>query len=109
MYTIIETPIFTKMVDGILTDEERNALFVYIAHNPDAGDVVPESGGCRKVRWNIQGSGKSGGARIIYYNQLEDGFINLLLIYKKAKTENIPAHILKELQERARTLNHVKE
>lgn len=109
MYTIIETPIFTKMVDEILSEEERNEPSVYIAQNPDAGDIVQESGGCRKVRWNIPGSGKSKGVRIIYYNELENGYINLLIIYKKSETENIPAHILHKLQKKMKESKHGKK
>ncbi|ASK27513.1 transcriptional regulator [Neisseria chenwenguii] len=99
MYTIIETPIFTRLCDDILDEEERGELAVYLAEHPLSGDVVPKSGGCRKLRWQRRGLGKRGGARIIYFNRLENGEIHLLLIYAKAKNENIPAHILLKLRE----------
>lgn len=98
MKTIIETPIFSRMVVDILTEGERQALAAYLANNPSAGAVIPQSGGCRKMRWQKGGTGKRGGARVIYYNQLDSGVIYLLLIYSKAKTENIPSHILKQIK-----------
>jgi len=68
-----------------------------LAENPYAGDVVPGSGGVRKVRWGRKGQGKRGGIRIVYFIQLGNGLIWLLTLY--AKKENIPAHILKTLKE----------
>ena len=92
MFTIVETPLYIKMVDSLLTKEEQGELHTMISQNPDIGDVVPKSGGVRKVRFARQGGG-----RVIYYNRLENGKIFMLLVYAKAKTENIPAHILKDL------------
>lgn len=68
MYTICETPTFKKLVDELLSETERQELCVFIANNPEAGDVIPGSGGCRKLRWSRPGMGKRGGARVIYYN-----------------------------------------
>jgi hypothetical protein len=99
MYTIVETPIFTADAKSILTEDERGALCARIADAPLAGDVVPGSGGCRKMRWQLPGRGKSGGARVIYYNQLGNGIIWLLVIYAKAVRGNIPAHLLKAIKE----------
>lgn len=66
---------------------------------PLAGDVIPDSGGCRKVRAALAGHGKRGGVRVIYYNLLDDGTIWLLTIYGKGAQENIPAHTLKAIKE----------
>lgn len=98
MYTLIETPIYSKMADAILSKDEQGELAVFLAHNPESGEVIPHSGGCRKLRWQVAGKGKRGGARVIYFNRLADGTIYLLLIYAKAKSENIPAHILKAIK-----------
>jgi len=57
------------------------------------------SGGIRKVRWSRAGSGKRGGVRVIYFNQLSNGEIWLLLIYSKSARENIPAHVLRAIRE----------
>jgi hypothetical protein len=70
MYTLIETPIFTADAKTLWTEDERGAFCAWRVQNPEAGDVIPGSGGCRKVRWNRTGSGKSGGVRIIYFNRL---------------------------------------
>ena len=72
---------------------------MFIAQNPKAGSVVRGSGGVRKVRWAHKGSGKSGGARVIYYNRLDDGEIWLLTLYAKGDRSTIPAHELKLIKE----------
>lgn len=97
MYTLIESPLFTKASETIWTEEERGAFCAWLANNPEAGDVIPGSGGCRKVRWKRAGTGKSGGARVITFNRLENGEILLLFIYAKSVRGNIPAHILKAI------------
>jgi len=63
----IETPIFTKLVIELLSDDSYAELQQMLLLRPDAGDVIPGSGGLRKVRWRIAGQGKRGGLRIIYY------------------------------------------
>lgn len=83
----------------ILTEDEREAFAVFIAQNPRAGSVVRGSGGVRKVRWAREGSGKSGGARVIYYNRLDNGEIWLLTLYAKSDHSTIPAHELKMIKE----------
>jgi len=99
MYTIVETPTFAEDARKIWTEQERGAFCAWLAANPEAGDVIPGSGGCRKVRWSITGSGKRGGARIIYFNRLAIGEIWLLVIYTKNVVGSIPAHILKSIRE----------
>jgi hypothetical protein len=99
MYTIIETPTFEADAHKLWTEEERGAFCSWIAANPEAGDVIPGSGGCRKVRWSKASAGKRGGVRVIYFTRLKNGEIWLLVIYSKSKAENIPAHILKAVRE----------
>jgi hypothetical protein len=99
MYTVIETPVYSNKVDRILTESERDSFAVFIASNPQAGSVVRGSGGVRKVRWVQQGRGKSGGARIIYYNKLDNGEIWLLTIHAKGDRSIIPSHELKVIKE----------
>ena len=64
---------------------------------PHAGDVIPESGGLRKVRWKRKGSGKSSGVRVIYFTRTLQGELVLLTLYAKAKTDNLTGSILKEI------------
>lgn len=99
MLTLIESPIFTKLWPEYWSEEERGEFAAWLAQNPEAGDAVPGSGGVRKVRWSRQGMGKSGGVRVIYYNQLSISLIWLLTIYAKSKQENAPAHIVKALKQ----------
>jgi hypothetical protein len=99
MYTIVETPTFQEDADEIWTEEERGEFFAWLASNPECGRVVSGSGGCRKVRWSMPGTGKRGGVRVIYFNQLPSGEIWLLVIYSKSVRGNIPAHILKAIRE----------
>lgn len=99
MYTVAETPIFTADADRLWSEDERLAFVAWIAANPLAGDVVPKSGGCRKLRWSRAGTGKRGGVRVIYFNRFASGEIWLLVMYAKAVRGNIPGHLLKEIKE----------
>ena len=99
MITLIESPIFTKLWPDYWSEDERGEFSAWLAKNPDAGDVVPASGGIRKIRWAKKGQGKRSGVRVIYYCELAKGLIWLLTIYVKPRKENIPAHILKALKE----------
>lgn len=61
MFTVIETPTFVRLANDCWSEEDRTAFITFIAGNPDAGDVVPGSGGVRKARWGSAGRGKRGG------------------------------------------------
>lgn len=106
MLTIIESPLFTKLWPDYWTEEERGAFMTFLANNPDAGAVVQGSGGCRKVRWCMDGRGKSSAVRVIYTAQLASGALVALLIYGKGATENIPAHVLRKI---AKELNYAPD
>lgn len=99
MLTIIETPLFTSLWPDYWSEDERGQFATWLATHPESGDVIPKSGGVRKVRWSREGMGKRGGVRVIYYNQLANGEIWLLLIYAKNRHDNIPAHALKAIKE----------
>ena len=99
MLTVIETPLFSKLVSDYWTEDERADFASYIAVNPDGGDVVSGTGGVRKVRWRRPGAGKRGGVRVIYFDRRANGEVWLLLIYAKSDNENIPAHILRDIRE----------
>ena len=73
MLTVIETPLFQRQWPLYWTEDERGAFAAYLAETPAAGDVVPGSGGMRKVRWSRAGSGKSGGVRVIYFTRTAEG------------------------------------
>jgi hypothetical protein len=82
--TVVETPLFLKLAGVIWDDDERAELVDYVARNPESGDVIPGTGGVRKLRWSRSGSGKRGGARVIYFYYHADAPIYLLLAYAKA-------------------------
>lgn len=92
-------PYVRSLRQRLWNDEDRTSFITFIAGNPDAGDVVPGSGGVRKVRWGSAGRGKRGGVRVIYFNRLANGEIWLLLVYGKSVRENIPAHVLRQIKE----------
>ena len=93
----IEATAFTKYVYEYLSDDEYSGLQSFLLQYPEAGKVVPGSGGVRKVRWAMSGKGKSGGVRVIYYFKRQDNEIWLLTIYSKNEIENIPAHVLRQI------------
>jgi hypothetical protein len=87
--TVVETPFFLRKAAGLIADEERERLIAFIAANPEAGDVIPESGGVRKLRWAAMGKGKSGGVRVVYYFGGEALPLFLLTIYAKNQKANL--------------------
>ena len=98
MFTFVEAPIFTKLVGEYLTDGEYAKLQQALSQNPDLGDVIPGSGGVRKVRWGTRGRGKRGGVRVIYFVRSEAGVIWMLTIYTKNVAETIPSHLLRRIR-----------
>lgn len=97
MLSIYETPTFVAEAAKIWSTEERLEFFAWIARQPEAGVVIPGSGGCRKLRWSRPGMGKQGGARVIYFTHLAAGELCMLLVYPKAAKDNIPGYILKQV------------
>jgi hypothetical protein len=98
MLTVVETLLFQKQWPLYWTEEERGEFAVFIAENPAAGDVVPGSGGIRKVRWRRAGSGKSGGVRVIYFVRTAAEDIVLLTLYAESTTDNLTGSKLKEIR-----------
>lgn len=67
MHGIAELPIYIRLANKLLSEDERRDLIDYLAEHPQAGDIMEGTGGIRKLRWRRGGQGKSGGVRIIYY------------------------------------------
>jgi hypothetical protein len=99
MLSFIETKLFTKLVTEHLSDEEYARLQGVLIKDPDTGDLIPGSGGVRKVRWGVKGRGKRGGIRVIYYARTRQGQIWMLTLYAKNVAESIPAHVLRQIKE----------
>lgn len=93
----IETPVFTRQVTDLLSDEQYRELQVMLLFRPEAGAVIPGGGGLRKVRWAPAGSGKRGGLRVIYYLE-KQASIYMLFAYRKNRQENLTHAQLKVLR-----------
>jgi hypothetical protein len=102
--TVVETSVFLRQADKIWSNEERAALVNHVAHNPEAGDVIPGTGGVRKMRWGRSGSGKRGGARVIYFYYDMDTPLYLLLAYAKAQATDMSADEKKTVAALAATI-----
>ena len=99
MVTFVETRLFTKLLQEHLSDDGYAALQQTLITNPQAGAVIPGSGGVRKLRWGVAGRGKRGGIRVVYYVRLRQGQIWMLTVYAKNVSENIPPRVLRKIRE----------
>jgi len=66
LHTVVETPEFRRAAKASgLATEEIQRIVDHLARNPDAGELIPGTGGARKVRFRGRGHGKSGGYRVV--------------------------------------------
>ena len=79
----VESCAFTDDVAKLLSEESYAKLQAFLMANPDAGDVIQGAGGLRKLRWSLEGTGKRGGARVIYFHSVARAQVRMLLIYSK--------------------------
>jgi hypothetical protein len=98
MVSFVETKLFTRLVQEYLTDDEYWQLQALLMEQPDAGDVVPGTGGVRKLRWRAPGRGKRGGYCVVYFAMREQGVIWMLTLYPKNVKDTIPAHVLRAIR-----------
>ncbi len=96
---IVESSIFNKQVLKLLTDEEYQRLQQELIRRPDLGVIIPRSGGLRKLRWALEGRGKQGGARVIYYWAVTREQLLMLLIYPKNVQDDLTPEQLKMLRQ----------
>jgi hypothetical protein len=87
--TVVETAEFLKHAERLMSDSERETLVAFMGANPEAGEIMPETGGVRKIRWGLAGRGKRGGARVIYYYHSERLPLFLLTAYPKNEKANL--------------------
>lgn len=87
--SVVEMPEFLRIVLKLLDDDERGLLIDFLARNATAGDIIPETGGLRKLRWGLDGRGKRGGARVIYYFHNRNMPLFLLTAYAKNVRANL--------------------
>ena len=91
MFQFVEAPAFTRFRDEYLDDEGLAELQRYLAMNPESGDLVPGTGGVRKLRWkdSRRGKGRRSGLRVIYYCFLSDQEIWLMTLYDKDEAADL--------------------
>lgn len=94
----VETPVFTKRVKALMSDDEYAELQQALADNPELGPVIKKSGGLRKVRWSRQGEGKRGGFRVIYYYAKEHSQQRMVFIFGKDEQSDLTDEQLKKLR-----------
>jgi mRNA-degrading endonuclease RelE of RelBE toxin-antitoxin system len=99
-FGFIELPPFSAMRDELFASDEDFAAFQdHLAEHPDAGVVIPQTGGCRKLRWAGSGRGKRGGSRVIYFLRMRAGQIVLVAGYTKNERDDLPRSYLRKLKE----------
>jgi hypothetical protein len=87
----IETPLFTKQITALVNDRSYGELQNELANNPKAGDLIPGTGGLRKIRMAASGRGKRGGARVIYYYFVSESRIAMLFVFPKNSRSDLTA------------------
>jgi len=92
-------PEFLSATKKLMDDAERAELVGYLAHNPTVGVVVPGSGGVRKLRWGLEGRGKRGGARVIYFFHDMEMPLYLLEAFAKDDRANLTKAECNELRQ----------
>jgi hypothetical protein len=109
LITVAETKLFMRQAATVWSDDERVEFVDYIAANPEAGDVIPETGGVRKVRWARAGLGKRGGARVVYFYHDANRPLYLLMVYAKAQQENLSPEGKRAVREFAAVVKGAKQ
>ena len=100
---LIETSIFTKEIQRLISEDNYRMLQAALMLRPDAGSLIRGSGGLRKIRWNVPGTGKRGALRVIYYWNPPDT-IFMLFPYRKTEQENLTPDQLKVLRRMVKEL-----
>lgn len=95
---IKETHIFTRIIQGLMPDDQYIGLQEALIRDPRSGDVIRGSGGLRKMRWTLQGKGKRGGVRVIYYYIDKDEQIYMIYMYKKSSQSDLTKDQIKQLK-----------
>lgn len=93
-----ETPVFTRQIRELVEDDQYRQLQEMLVARPDAGDLIPRSGGLRKIRIAASGRGKRGGARVIDYWIVAKDQIYMLLAYAKNAQDDLSEDQLKTLR-----------
>jgi hypothetical protein len=87
--TIVELLTFLQDSKAFFNDDERAEVAAYIGQYPEAGDIMPGTGGVRKLRWGVEGRGKRAGVRVIYYYYNETIPVFLISVFAKNSKSNL--------------------
>jgi hypothetical protein len=87
--TVVETGEFLRRANPLFSSAERAELVAFVGANPEAGEIIPGTGGIRKIRWARPGTAKRGGARVIYYYHSQLLPVFLLSAYAKNRKANL--------------------
>lgn len=88
---IVETRVFTARICDLLRDEDYRRLQLELIRNPEAGRVIPGTGGLRKLRWGASGRGKRGGARVMYFWHAKSEHLLMLFVFPKNERSDLTA------------------
>jgi len=86
---ILETAVFSRRVEDLLGPENYRLLQLRLAADPEAGRVIPGTGGLRKIRWRAAARGKRGGVRVIYYWAGARDSILMLMVFAKNERSDL--------------------
>lgn len=93
-----ETPVFTKRINQLISDEDYHLLQLKLTIWPETGELIKHSGGLRKIRWAPTGRGKSSGIRVIYYYIEQNARIFMLFAYSKKETDDLTPGQVRQLR-----------
>ena len=102
--TVVETPEFLAATRKLMDEEEHSLLVDYLAHNPAEGDLIPGAGGVRKLRWGLEGRGKRGGARVIYFYHSPNLPLFALTAYAKNQRDDLTQDQRDEFRQLAKSI-----
>jgi hypothetical protein len=108
LITVAETPVFVRQAKEVWSDAEREEFILFIAANPGGGDLIPDTGGVRKVRWGRAGGGKRGGVRVITFFHDIGRPLYLLMVYAKGRQEDLSADEKRAVRDLAAILKSKK-
>jgi hypothetical protein len=86
---VVETPAYIALASKLFNEAERDRIVAMVAENPECGDVMPGTGGFRKVRVARPGMGKSGGARVVYIWRNDKFPVFLITVFPKNEKANL--------------------
>ncbi len=103
-YEFVWLPSFNELARGVLNEESRRELESILVRDPERGVLLQGTGGFRKLRIALEGRGKSGGARVIYFFSEWRGRIYMALVYPKSKRMSLSATQRRELRQLSKIL-----